>query len=674
MARKFTTNSRLVNELFASYSNTFLALCELINNSIQAGAKNIYIDVDYSEEDIFSSRIINSLSIKDDGCGVHIDEIEYKLLDIGTTNKSGGKGVGRFGAFQLGKSVMIHTIGYSKEKKQYSEAIIPLDVSVFEKNINVTEIPINTQEKVLDGKKHQTYYKVTITDFYDDSVYETEKRKKVSEKLLKENIADAIFERYSLKIFSNDIKFFINNKRLNPRDYIIGTPSRQTISYYDCDDNTHEIEFRYYNIRNIETRKVFLTTNNAGIETIAYGFEYDAEWLSPKVGGWFIYISTPTLISDLNRSLCMDDMDPEVRNFRSFIRQTLTSFFRSKNVEFDNFIDKLRKDSSYPYKTKTSSKSKVVLFNKLAYLVEDKYNLLNEDNKLREIIYPLIDRTISNGELDNILHGILRLSNKAIQQFNSLLSKTELEDIISFSDKVARKREELEFVEKLVYSEIAEHLKERKELHKFLERMLWIFGEEFNESTKLLSDKGLENNLKTLRDDIMKYSASKKDDNINQNIPKGTKSITDLFMYSERIIDCDHREVLVVELKAPKVKISAKELGQAMRYAREIEQSGFTPQNVRFKILLISSDISDTAKYEIHGENSNPFFYFRSSSSRVEIWVMKWSDLLERQKRRLNYLATTLNIKDVDIESMAKRDFEDISFQSTKASLKSVAI
>lgn len=53
---------------------------------------------------------------------------------------------------------------------------------------------------------------------------------------------------------------------------------------------------------------------------------------------------------------------------------------------------------------------------------------------------------------------------------------------------------------------------------------------------------------------------------------------------------------------------------------------------------------------------------------------MKWSDLLERQKRRLNYLATTLNINDVDVESMAKRDFEDISFQSTKASLKSVAI
>lgn len=527
---------------------------------------------------------------------------------------------------------------------------------------------------MLSGNKHSTYYKVSISDFYESYVYETEKRKKISEKLLKENIADAIFERYSLKIFAGDINFYINGERINPRDYIIGDPILKKEEYEDYDGRVHQIQFRYYNIRNIESRRVFLTTNNAGIETIAYGFEYDAEWLSPKIGGWFIYISAPTLMSDLNRSLCMDDMDPEVRSFRSFIRQSLTTFFRRKNVEFDNFLEKLQKDSSYPYKSKSSSRSKVVLFNKLAFLVEDRYNLLNEDNKLREIIYPLIDRTISNGELDNILSNILRLSSKTILQFNSLLNKTDLEDVIYFSDKVANKREELEFIEKLVYSEISEHVKERKELHKFMERMLWIFGEEFNDSTKLLSDKGLENNLRILRDNILKYSASKKDDNINQNIPKGTKSITDLFMYSERILDCEHREVLVVELKAPKVKISTKELTQVKKYAREIENSGFTPQNVNFKILLVSSDISESAKYEIKGADSNPFVYFKSPSSRVEIWVMKWSDVIERQKRKLNYLSASLSIRDVDVEAMAKRDFKDINFQNSRSTLKSVSI
>ena len=34
MERTFTTNSRLVNDLFANYISTFAALCELINNPL----------------------------------------------------------------------------------------------------------------------------------------------------------------------------------------------------------------------------------------------------------------------------------------------------------------------------------------------------------------------------------------------------------------------------------------------------------------------------------------------------------------------------------------------------------------------------------------------------------------------------------------------------------------
>lgn len=48
MNRKLTTNSRLVNELFANYISTFTAFCELMNNSIQAKAKNIWIERDYN--------------------------------------------------------------------------------------------------------------------------------------------------------------------------------------------------------------------------------------------------------------------------------------------------------------------------------------------------------------------------------------------------------------------------------------------------------------------------------------------------------------------------------------------------------------------------------------------------------------------------------------------------
>lgn len=75
MNRKLTTNSRLVNELFANYISTFTAFCELLNNSIQAKSKNIWIDIDYTLETEIHPLLIKKISVKDDGNGVHMSDI-----------------------------------------------------------------------------------------------------------------------------------------------------------------------------------------------------------------------------------------------------------------------------------------------------------------------------------------------------------------------------------------------------------------------------------------------------------------------------------------------------------------------------------------------------------------------------------------------------------------------
>ncbi|WP_343707297.1 ATP-binding protein [Flavobacterium sp.] len=677
MNRKLTTNSRLVNELFASYFNTFAAFSELMNNSIQAKANNIWIDIDYAGESEIYPTLIKSLKIKDDGNGVHSNDIQEKLLDIGTTNKDGGKGIGRFACFQLGKKIAIETVGFSTSDKTYSKVEIPLHFDMFGKNLNVSEIVIPVNEQILKGAK-QTYYQVEISEFYDSIVTEKETKKKIIEKFLPLNIADAIFEKYPLKIFNKNIAFHINGNKIEPSHFIIDKPIHKIHTFIDLKGNKHKVIFNFIQIKKQNKIKIFLTTNNAGIQTIANGFEYDASWLSPKIGGWYVYIESNTLPTDLYRNIDLDELDEDWKAFRQFIKDNLVEFYKARNAEFDNFTEKLKNDEYYPFKDKTSSsKSKVMVFDKLAFLVEDKYHLLHSDNKLREIIYPLIDRTISNGELDNILKNILHLNTKLANKFSELLEKTSLDNVIEFSDKVAKKVESLEFLEKLVYSELSKNVKERKELHKFLERMLWVFGEEYNETTNLLSDKNLKNNLIQLRNDCLEYKASKKDDNIDDSIEKSVRSITDLFLYNERVIDHKRREVLVVELKAPKVKISPKELEQVMKYATEIDKLSSISQNVNFKILLISSTINSDAEYRINGNRrneDNPYFYFRNENKNIEIWVMKWSDLIENVRRKLTYMSNILHTKDVDVQEKAAKDFEDIEVGKYFSTLKKVAL
>ena len=49
--KKLTTNARILKDVLTHYSSTFNAFKELINNSLQAHARNIYIELRASECD-----------------------------------------------------------------------------------------------------------------------------------------------------------------------------------------------------------------------------------------------------------------------------------------------------------------------------------------------------------------------------------------------------------------------------------------------------------------------------------------------------------------------------------------------------------------------------------------------------------------------------------------------
>jgi len=137
----FTMNSRIVKDYLTQYKNTFYAFCELINNGIQAKAKNIEINIDYAKSEVTKAPIKN-ITIKDNGYGVSISEFDKRILEVGTDVKTDGEGVGRFAALQIGSQMVIETVAYDEKEKKFTKVILPINSALF-KNQRMTDPSCN---------------------------------------------------------------------------------------------------------------------------------------------------------------------------------------------------------------------------------------------------------------------------------------------------------------------------------------------------------------------------------------------------------------------------------------------------------------------------------------------------------------------------------------------------
>jgi hypothetical protein len=151
------------------------------------------------------------------------------------------------------------------------------------------------------------------------------------------------------------------------------------------------------------------------------------------------------------------------------------------------------------------------------------------------------------------LDEVLKLPRRKQKELAQLLDEADLSGIISAATLVADRLKFLEALRFILFDfEARQKLKERSQLHKILEQNTWIFGEEFH---LWASDKELTTVLKTHRDKIDPELVI--DDPVK--IVHKTRGVVDLMLSRaqrrHRHNDIEH---LVVELKAPKVKLTAE--------------------------------------------------------------------------------------------------------------------
>jgi hypothetical protein len=670
MEYPFTINKRLFSEFFARHRDTFVAFCELVNNALQAQAKEIHVTLTRSSAELLSETLFETITIRDNGVGVSKTEFGWKILEIATDAKEGGKGIGRFAALQLGAAMRIETVAFDFVDKCFIQTSVAINSTGWSELKTLDKIRLEVEHKKLEGDQ-KPYYQVTIADFYGDTVTKKDAHKRLHRDLAPENIEAALFARYADTIVRKAARFIINDKLIDSANYIIGDVEHVADQFTALDGSNHPIQYQFMLVKSTAGKhRVFLRVENSGIQTVAHTFDYAAD--IPEDNRWFIFVDSPYFNnnSDPFRNLVVTELDPNAKHLHDTIKTHVDAFLAKRYEHYRTFLEQLKADEFYPYKAKkASSQTRTAVFNQLAYHVEAEHHLLTAKNKVRQLVYNLIDRALNMRDFEELLTDTIKLDNDTVARFRDLLDKVDLDGVIAFTDEVASKMQFLDFLHALVYGAPAKHLKERSQLHKIVQRHLWLFGENYGDEPILFSDKKLEGNLAALRDKFFNYEPTEKEGNL-ANVPEELRTITDLFFFNERILDDTRREVMVVELKAPRVRIHTKELNQAEQYAFQIQEQGVFPENLSYKIILVSSDLSSFAKSK-HGQldKRNPWVVYRSESKPIEVWAIKWSDLIEMNRRKLSYLGNVLDVKDRDIKDVFEKEFNDVPLGKLKSAL-----
>lgn len=243
------------------------------------------------------------------------------------------------------------------------------------------------------------------------------------------------------------------------------------------------------------------------------------------------------------------------------------------------------------------------------------------------------------GTLSTILHEVVSLSKEDAASLTHLLQETTLPDIIRATGLVASRRKVLEGLNHILFDpEDAKTVGERDHLHQILNHELWIFGEGYS---VMRSEKSLTDLARThlkLRNLPERTEVVRRHD--------GKTGRTDLHL---AVADNQHDRTrhLVVELKAPHVRIGRDELDQVEDYANVIlDNAAFDTGRSSWDFILVGVNVAEVARRRIMSDREDGLFWENSEPGRphVRAFVRAWGDIIAENKQRLDFLARGLDL------------------------------
>lgn len=609
------------------------AISELIWNSLDGDATEV--DVNLIEKDLGNG--LSQIIVQDNGRGFSYTDASNYFKNLGgswkrQTDKTlgfqrkihGREGRGRYKALALG-SISTWEVCFKTKLGNNERFTIVMSADDY-KSFLISE---PTKSDLASGVnvKIENLHKGTAS---------------ITSELAVQNLTE-IFAPYLVGY--KDVKIRIGKTRLDPQITVENVTTHALNSIEDQNRQVHKVELQIIEWKNQTERTLYLCSED--------GFPQHQIELSSNIGDYnFSAYIRSSYISTLvdTAQLGLAEMDKKMRNTISQAKNRIQEQFRTRTAEkARRIVEDWKKEQIYPFQGESDSPLAEVerqVFDIVAVNLQNfTPDFENAPKKARKLQLHLLRSAIesSPNDLQKIISEVMQLSRSKQREFAELLEETTLSAIIQASKTVTNRLKFIAGLEEIVFeTEKKKRLKERSQLHRILVENTWILGEKYN---LWVSDGDLTRVLEKYKEHLNPEIQIDKPVALENN----KRGIIDLML--SRQIKLQNESVienLVIELKAPRIKLNSESIMQIQKYAHAVttDERFHTLIGVKWDFWLISNDYDEVvANLIAGGPDPSKRLILDNRQKNVRIGIKSWSEIIAENRDRLEFFQKNLEYK-----------------------------
>lgn len=307
-------------------------------------------------------------------------------------------------------------------------------------------------------------------------------------------------------------------------------------------------------------------------------------------------------------------------------RARLRSYFREQEQERTRkLVQQWIQEGIYPYSGEPGGPVEVVerdTFNEVASLVSRQVKGPRSARRAQMVLLREALRRQPTA-MSKVLDELFGLSGPQKERLEDLVDRTPLANLIAANAETIDRIDALSTLRDLLFEfESRYTLREKDQLHRMLEKELWIFGDEYN---RAVSEIGL---TKALNRHIPRLEGRSVPQQ-RVELHSGTSGRLDLLLSGVSGAG-QAKQHLVVELKRPRTVLSDEEVAQINSYAYAVttDERYRHDETTRWEFWLVGNSIADEVQWQY------PRGYVKNDD-RVTIRIITWGEIIDACEERL---------------------------------------